>query len=217
MLELGLKFTLAYLLGGVLGSLLVGYFRGGVDIRKVGSGNPGGTNALRTQGKAFALWVMVIDVGKGLLAVSLIPPLVLPGVGLDPEVQRSTVLYAAAFGAIVGHVFPVWFGFRGGKGGATAAGLVLYLAPVAGAVMLAAWLVIVSVTGFVGLATIGAAVVAVVVVAFTALPANAGLFAFAFATASLVIFAHRGNVRRMLNGTESRFSRPVFHRLFGGK
>ena len=84
MLELGLKFTLAYLLGAVLGSLLVGYLRGGVDIRKVGSGNPGGTNALRTQGKAFALWVMLIDVGKGLLAASVIPPLVLPGVVLDP-------------------------------------------------------------------------------------------------------------------------------------
>jgi acyl phosphate:glycerol-3-phosphate acyltransferase len=216
MLELGLKFTLAYLLGGVLGSLLVGHFRG-VDIRKVGSGNPGGTNALRTQGKMFALLVMIIDVGKGILAAALIPPLVLPVVGLDPDVDRSTVLYAAAFGAIVGHVFPVWFGFRGGKGGATAAGLVMYLAPVAGAVMLLAWLSIVLLTGFVGLATVGAALVALVVVAFTALPEQVGLFLFAFATAVLVIFAHRGNIQRMLNGTESRFSRPVVSRLFGGK
>jgi glycerol-3-phosphate acyltransferase PlsY len=216
MLELGLKFTLAYLLGGVLGSLLVGHFRG-VDIREVGSGNPGGTNALRTQGKVFALLVMIIDVGKGILAAALIPPLLLPGVGLDPDVERSTVLYAVAFGAIVGHVFPVWFGFRGGKGGATAAGLVVYLAPVAGAVMLLAWLSIVLLTGFVGLATIGAAVVAVVVIGLTALPEQVGLFVFGCATAALVIFAHRGNIRRMLNGTESRFSRPVVSRLFGGK
>lgn len=216
MLELGLKFTLAYLLGGVLGSLVVGHFRG-VDIRKVGSGNPGGTNALRTQGKLFALLVMIIDVGKGILAAAVIPPLVLPGVGLDPSVERSTVLYAVAFGAIVGHVFPVWFGFRGGKGGATAAGLVVYFAPMAGAVMLAAWLLIVLLTGFVGLATIGAALVAVAVVAFTALPQEPGLFMFACATAALVIFAHRSNVVRMLNGTESRFSRPVVSRLFGHK
>jgi glycerol-3-phosphate acyltransferase PlsY len=217
MLELGLKFTFAYLLGGALGSLLVGYFRGGVDIRKVGSGNPGGTNALRTQGKLFALLVMIVDVGKGILAAALIPSLVLPFVGLDPDVERSTVRYAVAFGAIVGHVFPVWFGFRGGKGGATAAGLLVYLAPVAGAVMLGAWLLIVLLTGFVGLATVGAALVALVVIAFTALPEQVGLFLFACATASLVIFAHRGNIRRMLNGTESRFSRPVVSRLFGGK
>ena len=216
MLELGLKFTLAYLLGGVLGSLLVGHFRG-VDIRKVGSGNPGGTNALRTQGKMFALLVMIIDVGKGILAAALIPPLLLPAVGLDPDVARSTVLYAAAFGAIVGHVFPVWFGFRGGKGGATAAGLVVYLAPLAGGVMLLAWLLIVLLTGFVGLATVGATLVTLVVIAFTALPEQTGLFLFACATAALVIFAHRGNIQRMLNGTESRFSRPVVSRLFGGK
>jgi glycerol-3-phosphate acyltransferase PlsY len=216
MLELGLKFTLAYLLGGVLGSLLVGHFRG-VDIRKVGSGNPGGTNALRTQGKVFALLVMIIDVGKGILAAALIPPLALPLVGLDPGVERPMVLYAVAFGAIVGHVFPVWFGFRGGKGGATAAGLVLYLAPVAGAVMLGAWLLIVSLTGFVGLATVGAALVALVVIAFAALPEQIGLFLFGCATAALVIFAHRGNIQRMMNGTESRFSRPIVSRLFGGK
>jgi glycerol-3-phosphate acyltransferase PlsY len=216
MLELGLKFTLAYLLGGVLGSLVVGRFRG-VDIRKVGSGNPGGTNALRTQGKMFALLVMIIDVGKGILAAAVIPPLALPFVGIDPEVGRSTVLYAVAFGAIVGHVFPVWFRFRGGKGGATAGGLVLFLAPLAGACMIGAWLLIVLLTGFVGLATVGAALVALAAIGFTALPEDPGLFAFGCATAALVIYAHRSNIQRMLNGTESRFSRPVVSRLFGGK
>jgi len=216
MLELGLKFTLAYLLGGVLGSLVVGRFRG-VDIRKVGSGNPGGTNALRTQGKMFALLVMIIDVGKGILAAAVLPTLALPFVGLDSGVERSTVLYAVAFGAIVGHVFPVWFGFRGGKGGATAAGLVFYLAPMAGIVMLGSWLLVVLLTGFVGLATVGAALVALVFIGFTALPEQPGLFLFACATGVVVIFAHRGNIQRMLNGTESRFSRPVVSRLFGGK
>ena len=114
MIELGLKFTLGYLLGGVLGSLVVGWLRGGVDIRKLGSGNAGGTNALRTQGKWFALWVMVIDVGKGILAATVIPRLVLPGVLPDPDVDPELITYAVAFAAVVGHVFPVWFGFRGG-------------------------------------------------------------------------------------------------------
>ena len=217
MIELGLKVTLAYLVGSVLGSLLVGFFYGGVDIRKTGSGNAGGTNALRTQGKVFALWVMIIDIGKGILAAIVIPPLVIPGVGIDSSVDRSLVLYTVALAAIVGHVFPVWFGFRGGKGAATAAGLVCYLAPAAGLAMLGSWLVVAFATGFVGLATISAALVAVIVIGFTALPTGSGLFLFGCATAALVIYAHRGNIRRMLDGTESRFSSPAARWLRRGQ
>ncbi len=216
MIELGLKVTLAYLLGAVLGSMLVGFVYG-VDIRKSGSGNPGSTNALRTQGKVFALWVMIIDIGKGILAAALIPPLEIAGVSFDPEVDRSLVLYGVAFAAIVGHVFPVWFGFRGGKGAATAAGLICYLAPAAALPMLSSWLLIVLLTGFVGLATISAALVAVVYLGFTALPDRSGLFVFACATATLLIFAHRGNIRRMLDGTESRFNSPVVRWLKRGR
>lgn len=209
MIELGLKVTLAYLVGSVLGSLLVGFFYGGVDIRKAGSGNAGGTNALRTQGKVFALWVMAIDIGKGIGAAAVIPPLVLPGVGIDASVDRSLVLYGVAFAAILGHVFPVWFGFRGGKGGATAAGLVCYLAPAAALPVLGSWLLVVFLTGFVGLATITASLVAVVFLGITALPERSGLFLFACGTAALLIYAHRGNIRRMLDGTESRFASPA--------
>ena len=213
MIELGLKFTLGYLLGSVLGSLVVGWFRGGVDIRTLGSGNAGGTNALRTQGKWFALGVMVIDVGKGIVAASLIAPLQLPGALPDPDLDPAVVLYAVAFAAIVGHVFPVWFGFRGGKGGATAAGLLVYLAPALALPILGAWIAIVLLTGYVGLATISAAAAAAVLVGVLRLPAEPGLFAFACATCALLIFAHRGNIKRMLNGTEARFARPVWARL----
>ena len=217
MIELGLKVTLAYLVGSVLGSLLVGFFYGGVDIRKVGSGNAGGTNALRTQGKVFALWVMVIDIGKGIAAAAVIPPLALPGIGIDASVDRSLVLYCVAFAAILGHVFPVWFGFRGGKGGATAAGLVCYLAPAAALPVLGSWLLIVFVTGFVGLATITASLVAVVFIGVMGLPEQSGLFLFACGTAALLIYAHRGNIRRMLDGTESRFASPAARWLRRGQ
>jgi acyl phosphate:glycerol-3-phosphate acyltransferase len=217
MIELGLKFTLAYLLGSVLGSLVVGRLRGGVDIRKLGSGNAGGTNALRTQGKWFAFWVMVIDVGKGILAASVIPGLAIPRVGFDPEIDRSLVLYAVAFAAIAGHVFPVWFGFRGGKGGATAAGLLIYFVPMLALPIIGAWLLVVLVTGFVGLATICASLAAVALLGFTRLPQQSGLFVFACCTATLLVYAHRGNIRRMLNGTESRFARRGVGRLLGGK
>ena len=124
MLELGLKFTIAYLIGSVLGSSVMGWFRGGVDIRKTGSGNPGGTNALRTQGKWFALGVMVIDVGKGIASVILLPTLVMFGIEVDPGVKRELLIYAVGFAAVLGHVYPIWFDFRGGKGGATAIGVV---------------------------------------------------------------------------------------------
>jgi glycerol-3-phosphate acyltransferase PlsY len=217
MIELGLKVTLAYLVGAVLGSLLVGVFYGGVDIRKLGSGNAGGTNALRTQGKLFALWVMIIDIGKGILAAAVIPRLVLPGVGIDPALDRSLVLYAVAFAAILGHVFPVWFGFRGGKGGATAAGLICYLAPAAALPVLGSWLLVVLTTGFVGLATISASLIAVIFLGLTALPEQSGLFLFACGTSALLIYAHRGNIRRMLDGTESRFSSPAARWLRRGQ
>jgi glycerol-3-phosphate acyltransferase PlsY len=160
---------------------------------------------------------MVIDVGKGIVAVSLIPGLELPGVRLDPEVDRSLVLYAVAFAAVVGHVFPIWFGFRGGKGGATAAGIMIYLVPALAVPIVGSWLLVVLLTGFVGLATISAAIAAVFVVGATRLPQEHALFVFTIVTATLLIYAHRGNIRRMLNGTESRFSRPVFGRFLGGK
>ncbi|HVN41875.1 MAG TPA: glycerol-3-phosphate acyltransferase, partial [Steroidobacteraceae bacterium] len=88
MLELGIKSLVAYLLGSLLGSLLMGRLRG-VDIRQQGSGNAGGTNALRTQGWRFALGVVVIDVGKAVLAVGWLPGLDLPGIGMDPGLDRG--------------------------------------------------------------------------------------------------------------------------------
>jgi acyl phosphate:glycerol-3-phosphate acyltransferase len=207
MLELGVKITLAYLLGGVMGSLIVGRLRGGVDIRTVGSGNAGGTNALRTQGKLFALWVILIDVGKGIIAVMLLPPLVLPAVGIDAGVPRDLLSYAVGFAAIVGHVFPLWFGFRGGKGGATAAGLLCFFAPIVGLVVILVWLTIIFLTGYVGIATVSAAVLGAVYVGITRLPAEPEFFVFATAVAALITYTHRGNIRRMLDGSESRFGR----------
>lgn len=207
MLELGLKFTFAYFVGGVMGALVIGKLRGGIDIRQMGSGNAGGTNALRTQGKAFAAAVMVVDIGKGILAVALIPGLNLPLVGIDALVDRDIVLHAVALAAILGHVFPVWYGFAGGKGGATAAGLVLYLAPSLGLSIIGLWLAIVFFTGIVGLATMGATLTASLYLGLFALPERATLFVFACLVAMLTFYTHRGNVQRMWHGKESRFSR----------
>lgn len=207
MLELGLKFTLAYFLGSVMGALLIGALRGGVDIRRLGSGNAGGTNALRTQGPVFAAGVMLVDVGKGILAVAVIPGLPLPWVGTDPALGREVLVHAVALGAIAGHVFPIWYGFNGGKGGATAAGLVVYLAPPLGAGVIGLWLAIVFLTGFVGLATTSATVAAALWLGLFELPARSTLFVFACLVAALSLYTHRGNLARMLRGEERRFSR----------
>jgi glycerol-3-phosphate acyltransferase PlsY len=207
MLELGLKFTLAYFLGSVMGALLIGKLRGGVDIRTMGSGNAGGTNALRTQGRAFAAAVMAVDIGKGILAVAVIPYLALPLVGSDPAVNRELLLHAVALGAIVGHVFPLWHQFRGGKGGATAAGLVLFLAPGLGLGVIGLWLAIVFFSGYVGLATISATGAAALWLVVFEWPEQPALFVFACLVAVLTLFTHRGNLARMWRGEESRFSR----------
>jgi glycerol-3-phosphate acyltransferase PlsY len=212
MLELGIKVLLAYLLGSVMGSLLLGRLRGGVDIRSLGSGNAGGTNALRTQGVAFALGVLVIDISKGVLAALLLPALALPGVGVDAQMPRVLVISACALAVVVGHIWPVWHEFRGGKGAATAIGVIAVLAPWLVLPMLAIWLAIVTTTGIVGLATISAAIAAPLLVALGWPVPLQGFFWLALIIALLIVYTHRGNIARLQAGTENRVERLMLFR-----
>ena len=205
MLELGVKTLLAYLLGAVLGSLVMGRIRG-VDIREQGSGNAGGTNALRTQGWPFALGVVVIDVGKALLAVGVLPGLALPWVGIDPAVERSWLEVACATAVVVGHVYPVWYEFRGGKGAATLIGAVAVLAPVALLPVVLVWLATVMLTGFVGLGTMLGTATLPLYFGLVAQRSPA-LVAFGVAMAVFVVYTHRANIERMRAGNENRARR----------
>lgn len=205
MLELGSKVLLAYLLGSVIGSLLLGQLRG-VDIRTQGSGNAGGTNALRTQGWGFALGVVLVDVGKALLAVGWLPPLDIPGIGFDRAVDRDWLLVTCAMAVVIGHVYPVWYEFRGGKGAATLIGAIAVLAPVALVPVIAVWLLTVMLTGFVGLGTmLGTATLPVYFAATSAerLP----LVVFGVVMTAFIVFTHRSNVARMRAGIENRARR----------
>lgn len=202
MLELGLKTLIGYLLGSVVGALFIGAFRG-VDIRTLGSGNAGGTNALRTQGLAFAAATVIIDVGKGWLAAGWLPGCAIPGVAEDPAVARDWLAACCAAAAVTGHVWPPWHEFRGGKGGATLVGSLLALAPAALAAALGAWFVVVAVSGFVGLATVVAAAAAAIATGWPPI-ASGALLAFTLAMTALVGLAHRGNFARMRAGTEPR-------------
>jgi acyl phosphate:glycerol-3-phosphate acyltransferase len=205
MLELGVKILLGYLLGTLLGSLILGRIRG-VDIRAMGSGNAGATNALRTQGKLFGLMVLVIDIAKGLFAVWWLPTAVLPGVGIDPDLPREWLALACGFAVIVGHVYPVWFGFRGGKGAATVVGVVAALDPRLVLPLLVSWFVVLLLSGYVGLATMlsGVALVAAV---YVLEPNNVPLLSFCVAVTVFVVYTHRGNIARMRAGQENRVRR----------
>ncbi|MCX7053214.1 MAG: glycerol-3-phosphate acyltransferase [Proteobacteria bacterium] len=205
MLELGIKALLAYLLGSVIGSLLLGQLRG-VDIRTQGSGNAGGTNALRTQGWAFALGVVAIDVGKALLAVGWLPGLVLPGIGIDPGVDRQWLAVVCAAAVVFAHVYPVWYEFRGGKGAATLLGAVAVLAPLALAPVLLVWLATVLLTGYVGLGTMLGTATLPLYFSYVA-PRSTPLVVFGLFMAAFIVFTHRSNVQRMREGIENRARR----------
>ncbi|HEY2682860.1 MAG TPA: glycerol-3-phosphate 1-O-acyltransferase PlsY [Steroidobacteraceae bacterium] len=205
MLELGVKLLLAYLIGTVMGSMILGSFRG-VDIREMGSGNAGATNALRTQGKLFGLTVLAIDVLKGIVAVRWLPDAALPLVGNDPELSRAWLAVACGFAVIVGHVFPVWFEFRGGKGVATVLGVVGALEPRMLLPLIGSWFVVVLLTGYVGLASMLASLVLIVAVLLVE-PANLPMLSFAVAVSAFVIYTHRANIARMRAGQENRARR----------
>lgn len=205
MLELGCKALVAYLLGSVIGSLLLGMLRG-VDIRTQGSGNAGGTNALRTQGFAFAAGVVLVDVGKALLAVGWLPGFDIPGIGIDPAVDRDWLLVVCATAVVVGHVYPVWHEFRGGKGAATLIGAIAVIAPSALVPVICVWLLTVMLTGFVGLGTMLGTASLPFYFLVTA-PDRLPLVAFGLGMAAFIVFTHRANIERMQAGNENRARR----------
>lgn len=206
MLELGLKSLIAYLLGSVMGAMLMGRLRG-VDIRQLGSGNAGGTNALRTQGLGFATGVVLVDVGKALVAVGLLPGWEIPGVGFDADVSRDWLAVSCAAAVVAGHVWPLYHEFRGGKGAATLIGAVAVLAPSTLPAVLAVWLVCVMIWGYVGLATMAAGVALPLAVLALERPVPVPMLALSLAMAAFMVYTHRINITRMRAGEESRVKR----------
>ncbi len=204
MLELGVKILISYFIGSLMGAMIVGKLRGGVDIRTMGSGNAGGTNALRTQGFLFALGVVIVDVGKGVIGAGVVPGLDIPFAPADPAVSRTWLTMACAAAAVFGHVWPIYHGFKGGKGAATLVGTLVILAPKLIVAVLLVWGFMLVTTGYVGLATMTAATALPVWLAVTRLPEDQPLFIYLAVMAGFVIFWHRSNIQRMLDGNENR-------------
>jgi glycerol-3-phosphate acyltransferase PlsY len=188
----------SYLLGAIPTSYLVSRFIAGIDLRKQGSSNLGATNLYRVLGWKYAVPVALFDIAKG-----VIPVLVFARQASDSQ------LFAMACGvaAIVGHVFSVFVGFKGGKGVATAAGVVLGLTPLALGVAALVWVVLVLLTGYVSLGSIAAAAVLPVAVYLLEDSVRPEILWVDVAIAAGVILLHRRNIQRLLKGTENRFGR----------
>lgn len=185
---------LAYLVGSIPTSYMAGRLRG-VDLREHGSGNLGATNTYRVLGAAVALPVLLLDIAKGFVPAALFPTW--DGVA----VEGLAIAYGVA--AILGHVWPVFLGFRGGKGVATGAGVLFALAPLTTVIALLIWIGIVGLTRYVSVASIATAT-AVPVLAF-ALDAPPSTIVFCVVVAVFVWWTHRENLRRLRAGTEHRF------------
>lgn len=204
-MELFVKVLIAYLLGGILGGDIMRRLSGGGSLRDSGSGNVGATNALRTRGWKFAVGVLAIDIGKGVLAVTALAGLRGP---FGWAAASSWLPFACGTAVTLGHCYPPLAGFRGGKGVATAAGVTAALLPAALPWMLGAFVVILMLSGYASLASLGGAVaVAFWVACIGASGVWSPAGAFAVALLALLVFKHRDNLMRLRAGTESRFER----------
>lgn len=201
MLTLALSILTGYLLGSFPSGFVVGKCRG-IDIRQHGSGNIGATNVVRTLGKKWGVLVFALDVIKGILGVRL--AIALFGTGGDTLVGLPPGLWAG-FGCFLGHCFPVWLGFKGGKGVAVGAGILIGLIPWVAVIGLSLWGIFFKLTRYVSLASLIAAVSLPVTTSI--LYGVGAYFWFTLVLSLIAIWRHRSNIQRLVAGTESRFEK----------
>ena len=198
----------AYLIGSIPFGYLIVRMRGGGDVRETGSGGTGATNVSRRAGKAAGVLTLFLDALKGAIAV-LVARVMLGSAAANANVKWFVA--AAAVAALAGHIFPVWLRFRGGKGVATAIGVFFMTAPFALLCAGLVFLIVVALTRYVSLGSLAAAVLMPFFLWLQkwliqpAADIRPGLIV-AVAGALLIIFAHRGNIRRLISGTESKFT-----------
>ncbi len=194
---------LAYLLGSIPFGYLIVRSKVGADVRETGSGGTGATNVSRRAGKAAGVFTLVLDALKGSVAILIARLLA------GPSLNAGWLIAAAAIAVIVGHIFPVWLRFRGGKGVATGVGVFLVIAPIA---LLCAGVLFVSIVAFTRYVSLGSIVAAATIPLFVWLQTvfvepladMRPLLTAAIVGAVLIIFAHRGNLGRLVRGVESR-------------
>jgi glycerol-3-phosphate acyltransferase PlsY len=213
MLTVAVILVLAYLVGSIPGSVWTGKLLYGEDVRDYGSGNAGATNVFRVLGWKAGVVATVVDLGKGLFAAGVLGTQVrlgdLPAWGLVGWEAETVICLAAGLAAIVGHMYPVWARFRGGKGVNTAAGVLFALTPVTTLVAVGVFVLVLALSRYVSLASMTAAVafpstVAVRRYLLGAESLDPSLLVFGALLAAGILVAHRSNIKRLLNGNENR-------------
>ncbi len=196
---------LAYLLGSIPTSLIISRTQFNIDIRDYGSGNAGATNTFRVLGSRWGSIVMFLDVLKGILAVKL--ALLLPFY-IDNEFARTNFQIGLGLAAVLGHIFPVWADFRGGKGVATLFGLIIAISPFTALGCVGVFLIVLFLTRFVSLSSILASMAFPVFILVIFNVENDAYRIFAIAVALLVVLTHQKNIGRLLSGSENKV--PIF-------
>lgn len=208
MLNLILVLVLSYLVGSIPTSIIVARVTKGIDIRQYGSGNAGGTNSFRVLGWKAGLFVSLFDIGKGAFATLVISQIRFEALPLE---SGSAVMVLAGMAAVLGHTYTVFAGFKGGKGVATGAGMLLGLFPLALLICLLVFAVALFTTGLVSLSSISAAVSLPIVLflfdRFTAMEIDAVLKGVSIIIPLFIIYTHRSNIQRLLKGEEQPFEK----------
>ena len=211
-MEIFFKLLFCYLIGSVSGSILLGKFKG-IDIRKLGSGNAGGTNAFRTQGALFAAAVLVIDILKGFVSTKFISIVSIPVFSTPPAVDQNLIIILCGVATIIGHVYPIYHRFKGGKGGGAAIGMVYAISWPSISLAILLWMVILIFTGYVGFGTmIGSVSVIYFAYYFKDIIDNPYFLPFTVFLSIFIFFTHRSNIQRMISGTENRFEKAMIFR-----
>ncbi len=216
MYSLILIIVLSYLVGSFPTSIVVGRMMRRIDIREYGSKNAGATNVFRVLGWKAGVFVAVVDVGKGILATLLVSKIRVDYLSFSQEL----VQIMAGTSAVIGHIWTVLAKFRGGKGVATAGGMLIALYPWAALICAVIFLTMFLLTGYVSLGSMTAAaslpIVLILLSRFFDLSVPVSLFVFSLLVGALILFTHRSNIRRLINGTENKFNRLEFARKILG-
>jgi glycerol-3-phosphate acyltransferase PlsY len=196
-----LLIIVAYLIGSIPTAVWVSKYFFGIDIREYGSGNAGATNTFRVLGSRWGSFVMLVDVMKGVVATSLY--LLLPHY-LTNELHQTNFMLGLGIASIIGHIFPIWANFKGGKGVATLLGMAVAIQPIVAACCIAVFLTVLFLTRFVSLSSILAGIAFMVFILFVFNEQPTFYRIFAVLVALMVVLTHQKNITRLLNGTENK-------------
>ena len=197
--------VLAYFLGSIPTSIWVSKTVFGIDIRNFGSGNPGATNTFRVLGSKWGAFVMIADITKGVIATSLY---ILIPFYLENELARTNFMIVLGLASVLGHIFPIWADFKGGKGVATILGMALAIQPIVALICIVVFLITLFTTRFVSLSSMLASVVFMVLILFIFKEKETSYRVFAIIVALMVVVTHQKNIGRLINGKENKA--PLF-------